>query len=63
MSCCGIRRINFLYAAGKTGSAKSDYKSICYSDTYDSKYSWQQLFAMLNINSNEDFTKYFVLEP
>ena len=58
MSCSGIRRINFLYIAGKTGSAKTDYKSICYSDTYNSKYSWQQLFAMLNINSNEDFTKY-----
>ena len=59
MSCSGIQRINLLYTPKSNSSENQiSYTYNCTHQTFTSKYSWKQLFAKLNINSNDDLIKY-----
>ena len=58
MSCSGIQRINLLYYRGREAQAQTKYENICNNPKLTSKYDWKELFAMIDINSDQDFTKY-----
>ncbi len=60
-SCAGMERIRYLPYTS-IHADKSDiisYNAAIKNKQYDSKYSWKDLFTMLNIHNNEDLDKYY----
>lgn len=51
-TCSGIRRIRMLYVPKQT------IPPDMYTDKYDSKYSWKELFSMIGITSREKLIEY-----
>jgi len=56
-TCSSIQRIRMLYVPVNTISNPSRNNSYMYTK-YDSKYSWGELFDMVNVNTTEDIINY-----
>ena len=53
MSCSGIKKINCLYVKFKGGSVKN-YSDIIQNTSYDSNYTYKELFNMIGVKNQED---------
>ena len=53
MSCSGIKKINCLYVKFK-GDKVKNYKDIIQNTSYDSNYTYKELFDMIGVKNQED---------
>ena len=53
MSCSGIKKINCLYVKFK-GSKVTHYSDIINNASYDSNYTYKELFNMIGVKNQED---------
>lgn len=53
MNCSGIKKINCLYVKFK-GDKVENYKEIISNNTYDSNYTYKELFDMIGVKNQED---------
>lgn len=53
MSCSGINKINCLYVKFQ-GDKVKNYKDIIFNPTYDSNYSYKELFDMIGVKNQKD---------
>jgi len=60
-TCSGMKRIRYIPHAQSSEDNKNiiSYNAVIQNKQYASKYSWKDLFTMLNINNNEDLDKYY----
>ena len=53
MSCDGIKKINCLYVKFK-GDKVKNYNEIIHNTSYDSNYTYKELFDMIGVKNQED---------
>ncbi len=57
--CGGMRKIRILYMNDTYGNSHmSNFSIICNLNQFNSKYSWEDLFLMLDIKSQKEFDEY-----